>query len=117
MLDKLEKEYPHVFNKPTYPIWEHRKTIKIPLIDTRKWPSCGCLYSLSNKELTELKKQIKEWLKSGCIVPSASPYCHPVLFAEKKDGGGLCLCFNYCSLNANTVKDAWLLPCIDDLLS
>ena len=24
MLDELEKEYPDVFNEPTYPIWEHR---------------------------------------------------------------------------------------------
>ena len=33
---------------------------------------------------TELKKWINEWLELGCIVPSASPYGHPVLFAEKK---------------------------------
>ena len=55
-------------------------------------------------------------LKSAHIVP-ASPYGHPVLFAEKKGGGGLRLCVEYCSLNANTVADAWPLPCIDDLLS
>ena len=24
ILDELEKEYPDVFSKPTYPIWEHR---------------------------------------------------------------------------------------------
>ena len=34
-----------------------------------------------------------------------------------KGGGGLCLCVDYSSLNANTVTDAWPLPCIDDLLS
>ena len=57
------------------------------------------------------------WLESGCIVPSASPYGHPILFAEKKGKGGLHLCIDYCSLNANKVTEAWLLPCIDDLLS
>ena len=36
MLDKLEKEYPHVFSEPKYPIWEHRQPFKIPLIDTSK---------------------------------------------------------------------------------
>ena len=50
-------------------------------------------------------------------VPSASLYGHPVLFAEKKGGGGLRLCVDYHSLNANTVTDAWPLPRIDDLLS
>ena len=53
----------------------------------------------------------------GHIVPSASPYGYLVLFAEKKGGGGLHLCVNYCSLNANTMTDAWLLPYIDGLLS
>ena len=56
-------------------------------------------------------------LSSGCIVPSASLYDHPMLFAEKKGGGGLCLCVDYCSIIANTVTDAWPLPRIDDLLS
>ena len=35
-LDELDKKYPDVFNKPTYPIWKHRKPFKIPLIDTSK---------------------------------------------------------------------------------
>ena len=116
MLDELEKEYPDVFSEPTYPIWEHRQPFKIPLIDTSKQPAHCCLYPLSSEELTALKKQINEWLESGCIVPSASPYGHPVLFAEKKGGGGLRLCVDYHSLNANTVTDAWPLPHIDDLL-
>ena len=36
MLDELQKEYPEVFSEPTYPIWEHIQTLKIPLIDTSK---------------------------------------------------------------------------------
>ena len=42
-----------------------------------------------------MKKQINEWLRLGCIVPSDGPYGHTVLFAEKKGGGGLCLYVNY----------------------
>jgi len=72
---------------------------------------------LSSEELDALKKQIDEWIESGRIVPSASPYGHPVLFAEKKGGRGLRLCVDYCGLNANTVTDAWPLPRIDELLS
>ena len=117
MLDELEKEYPDVFSEPIYPIWEHRQPFKIPLIDTSKQPAHHHLYPLSSKELMALKKQIDEWLELGHIVPSASLYGHPVLFAEKKSGGGLRLCIDYHSLNANTVTDAWPLPHIDDLLS
>ena len=117
MLDELEKEYLDVYSEPTYPIWEHRQPFQIPLIDSSKQPACHHLYPLSSKELTAVRKQINEWLESGCIVSSASPYGHPVLFAEKKVGGGLRLCVDYCSLNANTVTDAWPLLRIDDLLS
>ena len=117
MLDELQKEYPDVFSELTYPIWEHRQLFQILLIDTSKQFVCRHLYPLSSEELTALKKQINEWLDSGRIVPSASPYCHPVLFAEKKGRGGLCLCVDYCSLNVNMVTDAWPLLRIDDLLS
>ena len=50
-------------------------------------------------------------------MPSSSPYGAPILFAEKKGGGGLCMCTDYRSLNSNTVTDSWLLPCIDELLA
>ena len=72
---------------------------------------------MNNEELIALKKKINEWLELGHIVPLASPYGHPILFAKNKGGGGLHLCINYHFLNANTVTDTWLLPCIDDLLS
>ena len=36
MLDKLEKKYPEAFSEPIYPIWEHRQSFYILLIDTSK---------------------------------------------------------------------------------
>ena len=95
MLDELEKEYPDVFSKPTYPIWEYRQPLKIPLIDTSKQPAYRYLYPLSSKKLTAQKKQINEWLKSGCIVLLTSPYGYSMLFVEKKKGGGLRLYVDY----------------------
>ena len=55
-------------------------------------------------------------LESGCIVPNSSPYGTPIPFAEKKGGGGLHMCINYCSLNCNTITDLWPLPRIDEML-
>ena len=40
-----------------------------------------------------------------------------MLFAEKKGGGGLRMCTDYRSLNANTVTDSWPLPRIDEMLA
>ena len=68
-------------------------------------------------ELEELQKQIKLLLESGRIVPSSSPYGAPILFAEKKGGGGLRMCTDYWSLNSNTVSDSWPLPRIDEMLA
>ena len=58
-----------------------------------------------------------ELLESGRIVPSSSPYGAPILFAEKKGGGGLRMCIDYHSLNSNTISDSWSLPRIDEMLA
>ena len=58
-----------------------------------------------------------ELLESGRIVPSSSPYGAPILFAEKKGGGGLRMCIDYRSLNSNTITDLWPLPRIDEMLA
>jgi len=60
---------------------------------------------------------VHELLESGRIVPSSSPYGAPILFAEKKGGGGLRMCIDYRSLNSNTITDSWPLPRIDEMLA
>ena len=49
------------------------------------------------------------------IRPSTSAHAAPVLFARKQDGG-IRLCVDYRGLNEKTVKDAFPLPRVDDLL-
>ena len=56
-------------------------------------------------------------LESGRIVPSASPYGAPILFAVKKGGAGLRMCTDYRSLNSNSITDNFPLPRIDELLA
>jgi hypothetical protein len=43
-------------------------------------------YRMGVNELAELKKQIREPLDKGYVLPSSSPWGAPVLFVEKKDG-------------------------------
>ena len=89
----------------------------IPLIDHSVQPKKCKLYPMLLLELEELQKQVKLLLESGRIVPSSSPYGATILFAEKKGGGGLCMCTDYHSLNSNTVTDFWLLPRIDKMFA
>ncbi|KAL0451694.1 UNVERIFIED_CONTAM: hypothetical protein Slati_1147500 [Sesamum latifolium] len=58
---------------------------------------------MSQPELVELRKQLKEMLESGIIKPAKSPYGAPVLFQKKADGS-LRMCCDYRALNKITVK-------------
>ena len=72
-------------------------------------------YRMALKELTKLKKQLKELLEKGFIRPCVSPWGAPVMFIKKKDGS-LRLCVDYRQLNKLTIKNKYPLPKIDDLL-
>jgi len=74
------------------------------------------VYPLSPNEQTELDAFIEENLASGRIRPSKSPMAAPVFFIKKKDGS-LRLVQDYRALNAKTVKNAYPLPLISDLVN
>uniref|UniRef100_A0A388MCB1 Reverse transcriptase domain-containing protein n=1 Tax=Chara braunii TaxID=69332 RepID=A0A388MCB1_CHABU len=78
-------------------------------------PPRGCIYRMSEEELSVLRAQLDDLLEKGWIRPSSSPYGAPVLFVRKKNKD-LRLCINYRKLNAQTIRNADPLPRIDDLL-
>ena len=88
---------------------------EIPLVDEGAAPPKRKLYPLDNKELVELKDQIKTFLDSGRIEISNGAYGAPILFAKKKDGG-LRMCIDYRALNGQIKSDVYPLPLIDELL-
>ncbi|GBG67538.1 hypothetical protein CBR_g669 [Chara braunii] len=78
-------------------------------------PPRGCVYRMSEEELSVLRAQLDDLLGKGWIRPSSSPYGAPVLFVRKKNKD-LRLCIDYRKLNAQTIRNAGPLPRIDDLL-
>ncbi|GBG75305.1 hypothetical protein CBR_g19937 [Chara braunii] len=78
-------------------------------------PPRGCLYRMSEEELSVLRAQLDDLLEKGWIRPSSSPYGAPVLFVWKKNKD-LRLSIDYRKLNAQTIRNAGPLPRIDDLL-
>ncbi|GBG71634.1 hypothetical protein CBR_g9050 [Chara braunii] len=78
-------------------------------------PPRGCIYRMSEEELSVLRAQLDDLLEKGWIRPSSSPYGAPVLFVRKKNKD-LRLCIDYHKLNAQTIRNADPLPRIDDLL-
>ena len=63
----------------------------------------------------EVWKHLKEMLDIRAIRRSNSPWASPVVLVRKKDGS-LRFCIDLRKLNARTVKDAYSLLCIEDML-
>ena len=78
-------------------------------------PKVAKLYPLNPKELVACQTFVDENLKTGQIQPSKSPQASPFFFVKKKDGK-LCPVQDYCYLNEHTVKNAYPLPLVSDLV-
>ena len=63
----------------------------------------------------EVKKHLKEMMDIGAILKSSSPWASAVVLVRKKDGG-LRFCIDLRRLNTRTIKDAYSLPRIDEVL-
>lgn len=104
---------------------------KLPTVDTKVAPPPGTvvhrielkpgaqpytrpLRRMSTRELDELKAQLQEYLDSGRLRPSESPWGTNVIFVKKKDGS-LRFCVDYRGLNDLTVRNSYPLPHMDDL--
>lgn len=72
-------------------------------------------YRLTWEEESHLRKELTRLLDLGLISPSNGQWTSPIFFVKKKDGQ-LRLVVDYRKLNERTIKDAYPLPQIDNLL-
>jgi hypothetical protein len=107
-------EYPNVFPDELPGMPPDRDIEFVIELQPRTAPISKRPYRMPPAELAELKKQLQELLDKGFIRPSTSPWGCPALFVKKKDES-LRLCVDYRPLNAVTIKNKYLLPCIDVL--
>ena len=97
---------------PELRIWDHAIELKPGVPSTLP----GKIYTLSQLELQELAKFIKEHLTKGYIHPSKSPYAAPFFFIKKKDGK-LRPVQDYRRLNEWTIRNRYPLPLIPQLIN
>ena len=64
----------------------------------------------------ELKTNMDKLFERGIIIKSKSPFASAIVLVRKKTGE-LRLCVDYRRLNQLTIKDAWPLPRIDELVA
>ena len=109
-------EYLDVFNEeqanrfPESRTWDHKIEMKSDFE-----PKAFKGYNLSPAEQLELDKFLKENLDKGYIRPSQSPMGSPFFFVSKKDGK-LRPCQDYRYLNNSTIKNAYPLPLISEIM-
>ncbi|KAM1539598.1 hypothetical protein ACFX10_004370 [Malus domestica] len=113
-ISSLLNQYQHIFTPPFGLPPERPIDHKIPLLpNTNPINVRTCRYPHYQK--AEIEKQVQEFLNSGVIRPSSSPFSSPVLLVKKKDDTWR-LCIDYRALNAATIKDRFLIPVVDELL-
>ena len=72
-------------------------------------------YRLSKVQSDALKKELTKLLQNKLIEASCSPWSSPVILIPKKNKTWR-LCIDYRKLNNVTIKDAYSLPLIDEIL-
>ncbi|CAB4038014.1 Retrovirus-related Pol poly from transposon [Paramuricea clavata] len=70
---------------------------------------------LPNSLRTVVEDQVEEMLENNIIKPSNSPWSSPIVLVRKKDGTWR-FCIDFRKLNDVTVKDAFPLPQVTDLM-
>jgi hypothetical protein len=109
---RILQEFPDIFDtQAKMPLDRGSNNFKIRLVAGAR-PQVRRHGCLSEREVEEMRKRIKELLEIGHIAPSDSPWSVSILFVHKKDGT-LHMCIDYRALNELTVRDEFPLPRID----
>ena len=110
------KDFSDVFSEksheklPPHRLYDHVIDLKPNFV-----PKIAKVYPLNPLEMETCKAFVEEHLKTGHIVPSKSPQASPFFFVPKKDGT-LRPCQDYQYLNSFTIRNAYPLPLIPELI-
>ncbi|HEX3418956.1 MAG TPA: RNase H-like domain-containing protein, partial [Stellaceae bacterium] len=117
-LPKEYEEWKDIFDKkaaerfPQPRPWDHEIKLKDGFV-----PKVEKIYPLNPKQQPVFDEWLKEQLDKGYITPSKSPQAAGFFFVSKKDSKALRPCQDYRYLNDWTVKNAYPLPLVSDLLN
>jgi len=98
-----------------YPNTRGEYDFKIDLVEGAVLPKPAKPYRLTPGQQEEVKKQLQELEEAGMIESSDSPLAAPLFFVPKKDGTQR-MCIDYRKLNEITIRDAYPLPNMEQLL-
>lgn len=113
-IQHLLHQYKHIFTIPTELPPSRTCNHRIQLVPNTS-PVKVRPYRYPHNHKSEIERMVKEMLQSGLIEHSTNPFSSPVLLVKKKDGTWR-FCTDYRALNAITIKDAFPIPTVDELL-
>ncbi len=91
-------------------------TVGEHFVDTQGFPSCRASPGrLSYWEEAEVKRQIDVLVELGKMRPSSSEYACRITLPSKKDGSRR-FCGDYRPLNAQTQRDSFPMPLVEDVI-
>ena len=111
---QLFREYAHIFALESLDMG-HTSMVKHEIRLDNYTPFKERYHRIPPHLFDEVKNHLKEMIEVGAICKSNSTWASAVVLVRKKDGS-LRFCIDLCRLNAHTIKDAYSLPRIDDML-
>jgi hypothetical protein len=114
LLDELLASFVDTFAEP-HGLPPHRSRDHGIMLVPGAQPVTVRPYRYPARHKDELERQCSVMLVQGLIRPSLSVFSLPVLLVKKHDGSWR-FCVDYRALNAITVKDAFPIPVVDELL-
>jgi hypothetical protein len=114
MLAALLDTFAHVFAEPAGlpPLRAHDHRI---ILKQGTQPVAVRPYRYPASHKDELERQCATMIEQGIVRRSDSPFSSSVLLVKKPDGSWR-FCVDYRALNAVTIKDAFPIPVVDELL-
>jgi hypothetical protein len=110
LLDAFEEVFAAPTGLPPMRAHDHRILLKP---DAQSVAVRPYRYPTAHKD--ELERQCAAMIDQGIVRRSDSPFSSPVLLVKKPDGSWR-FCVDYRALNALTVKDAFPIPVVEELL-
>ena len=111
---QLFREFAHIFALESTDM-EHTSMVKHQIRLDNYTPFKERYRRIPPHLFDEIKNHLKEMIEVGAIHKSSSPWASAIVLVRKKDGS-LRFCIDLCKLNAQTMKDAYSLPHIDETL-
>ena len=110
------KDFEDVFSEKTHKkLPPHRPYNHVIDLKPSFTPKIAKVYPLNPLEMETCKAFVKEHLKTGRIILSKLPQASPFFFIPKKDDT-LRPCQDYRYLNSHTIRNAYPLPLIPELI-